>query len=462
MSSSLPAMSESVPLSPVEGMFWRLEEGAVGAFRVTVLFRLDGCVEGTFLARALLALQQRHPKLRAIIDQGPDGRPQYQFNQSVPPIPFEIKDYNQPELPWREETRRLLQIAFPEGGPLVMVTVLRNPSDSHSVLLVTAHHAIADGLSGIMLVDDLLTEYAKAESQSDQPASPSLPVVTASRAKSSGGWTGKYRLFRRFLRMQRAERSARQTGLPEAEGIPPQSQWVHWVFSRQDTIKIVRRCRKEQASLGGALVAAACCALMDCLSLPEAVFKCQFPLDLRETLLGSVGPVTAQDLGCFVSVMNAFYEVSRQPAFWDLARRAHQDLQNFVEYGGPSLYYNLAAATHSPLFARAAPTVMHPANKRVTLLATNYGVLNTSDMYGSLRPRECTLIFRNHTVGPSLVMEGLVMGQRLNIGMAADSLQPEFWENLHVAARRHLEAAVGILVDQDELASQRMSVAPQE
>ena len=50
---------------------------------------------------------------------------------------------------------------------------------------------------------------------------------------------------------------------------------------------------------------------MDCLSVPEAVFKCQFPLNLRDELVGPAGPLTVQDLGCFVSIMNEFYVVLR-------------------------------------------------------------------------------------------------------------------------------------------------------
>ena len=161
-----------------------------------------------------------------MIAQGGDGRLRYKFEQVAPPIPFEIKDYDEEEPPWREETRRLLQLGFPAAGPLAAVTVLRSQSRGCSELLLTAHHAIADGLSVIMLVDDLLTEYAKAEAHFEGLPRPALPFVTAPRAKPSGGWLGRLRLLRRFMRLQRQERRAHQTSLPEARGIPPQSQWV--------------------------------------------------------------------------------------------------------------------------------------------------------------------------------------------------------------------------------------------
>lgn len=443
MPSTIPKTLESVEpvlLSPVEALFWRLEEALVGSFRVTVLIRLDGCIEVDFLTAALQQLQRRHPKLRAAIVGGDHGRLHFKFDQVTPFIPFEVIDYDEDEAPWREETRRLMQGRFPAAGPLVAVTVLRNRSRGASELLLTAHHAIADGLSAIMLANDLLTEYGRAEAHIEETR-PVLPAVAAQRAKIPGGWLGRLRLFRRVIRLQRKEKRSRQSALPHARAIPPQSQWVHWVFFREDTLRLVRHCRKASASLGGVLVAAVCCGLMDCLPLPEAMFKCTIPFDLREALEGAEGPVTNQDLGCFASIMNEFYDVPRQSEFWDLARRAHQNHQAFAQLGGPAFNYNLAAVLTSRIFKFARSKLLASSTERVTLLATNYGVVDTCNTYGSLRPRACTLMLKNDLIGPSLVIEALVMGQQLNIGFAADGLDPAFWDQLELAVRRRLDAA---------------------
>ena len=432
----------SLLLSPAEGILWRLEENIVGAFRVTVILRVDGHVEEHILSSALRHLQRHHPKLRAAIEEGGDGRLRYRFADNGFPIPLEVKDYEEAELPWREETRRLMEIRFPSVGPRAAVSVLRCPSRCYSEVLLTVHHAVADGVSGIMLMDDLMTEYARVEADPEAPFRPALPAITAPRARTSNGWRGKLWLFRRFLGIQRIERSFRQTPLPQASNVSPQSQWVHWVFPREYTVALIRRCRKEKTSLGAVLVAASCCGLMDCLPLDEALFKCQFPFNIRDLLVGPAGPVTGQDLGCFASIMNSFYQVRQQPSFWNLARHIHQDQQAFVQQGGPASYYNLAAATATRLFQSIAPKLLPASDRRVTLLATNYGVLSMDQAYGSLSPRECTLTFKNDVVGPPLVMEALAMGQRLNVGFVGDGLDQAFWEKLHVAVRKHLDAAV--------------------
>jgi len=431
---------EPLLLSPIEAAFWRIEQQLNGAYRAVALFRLEGNIEANCLSAALGRLQCRHPKLRARVIQGGDGRLRYHFESEPRPIPFKIKDYTEPELPWREETCRLLEGGV-AGGSLAAVTILRCPSHHCFDLLFMVHHAIADGLSAIMLVHDLLTEYASIESEADLAPAPGLTAITAVRAKAAPGWWwNRLWLLRRFARLQREDRRSRQTPLPHVPDIAPQSQWTHWVFAPDATLRLIRRCRKHNTSLGGAIVAAVCAGLMDCLPVSMGVFKCQFPLDVREALKGPAGPVTDRDLGCFVSIMNEIYEVPRALEFWELAKRAHVALQDFVQHGGPSFNYNLAATASTRLFKRTAPRIM-TSDRRLTLLATNYGVLNVADTYGSLRLRECTLTFKNHANGPSLIAEGLVLGQRLNIGFVADGLEPAFWDRLQVAVRGHLEAA---------------------
>jgi hypothetical protein len=432
-----------LPLSPIEGAFWRLDKELAGAYRGVVLFRLDGLIEARILTVALRHLQHRHPKLRASVVQGDDGRLRYYFNLAPPPIPFQINDYEEEELPWREDTRRLFERGFPANGPLVAITVLRRVSRSYCEILLMAHHAIADGLSVIMLGHDLLAAYARAEAQMDQPPPPPLPAVTADHARFPGGWLNKLWLVRRFLRMQRLDK--RLKSLPHTGEIPSQSQWVHWVFTREDTTLLVRRCRREQTSLSGVLVSAVCCGIMDCLPVPVGLFKCQFALDVRKALQGPSGQVTDQDLGCFVSVMNEFYEVSREPEFWTIARQAHRSLEDFVKRGGPSFSYNLAAAAAGSLRGVASRALN--SESRLTLLANNYGVINVANAYGSLHPRQCTLTFNNQGLGPSLVIQGLVMGQRMNVGLAADGLDPAFWERLRIAIWGRLRADAGMRED---------------
>ena len=445
MPSDVPQIfqpEEPVLLSPIEEGFWR------GTLGVVLLLRLDGHVEADLLAESLQRLQHRHPKLRATIARGRDGKYRYQFDQVAQPIPFTITDYGDHELPWREEARRLLYLKPPPAGSLAAVTVLRSRSRGISELILSVHHGIADGRSAIMLAADLLTEYANVEAHLEGAERPAVvPVVSAARATVSAGWRSRLRLLRRFLRLHREEGRSSQTPLPEGHDIPPLSQWVHWVFSREDTLALIRRCRREQVSFNGMLVAAVFCGLMDCLPAPDGFFKWHSPFDVRDVLEGPAGPVAPRTLGVFAVFMKAHCRVSKQPVFWDLARRMHEDVQTFVQHGGPALGYNMTRVGTSRLFPpmqRVLERLLPSGSLRPTLFVTHYGVIDMRDAYGSLRPRACTLVFKgDEFTGPWPVAEGLVMGQQLNIGFAGDGLVPAFWERLQVSVRRHLDAAAG-------------------
>ncbi len=438
-----PVLVESpgpVLLSPCEGYFWRMEERLPGSHRNAAFFQLDGFIEESLFNAAVDHLQQRHPKLRAEVVRGADGRLRYDSGRVAPPIVREIKDYEGQECSWREETRRLLQLPIPDGVPFVAFTVFRNRELNKSVLIVATHHAIADGTSSMMLVDDLLTEYARIEEQSPAPPRPARELVSVARANETANWRNRWWLMRRFIGLRLEERRARQTRLPESAELQPDPQWEHWCFTREQTSTLVRRCRQEKASLLGAQVAAAYCSLIKCLPDSEALFRSQIPFNVRESTDGPAGKISAYDAGCFVSHMNEFHRVTKQTQFWDLARATTQSVIGFFYNGGPSLAYNLTALTEKQMLMQTASRLMPFEQKRPTMLVTNFGNFPMGEVYGSLRARGGITTFNNFVNGPSLGMAALTMGGRLNVGFSAHKLEPAFWRQLSQEFHGHLVA----------------------
>ena len=352
-------------------------------------------------------------------------------------------DYEEQECDWRQEARRLLQIPVPATGPFIAFSVFRNRALNRSVLIVSTHHAIADGVSAMMLVDDLLTEYARLETHSSEPARPALELVSVARAAETAGWRDRGRLARRFMRLRIEERRARQTLLPESKDLHPIPQWEHWVFSPEETSAVLRNCREEEASLAGALVSAAYCGLMKCLPASEGVFRSQIPFSVRRSSEGPAGKISAYDLGCFVSHMNEFHRVKKQHDYWDLARSASESIIEFVHNGGPALGYNLTSLSEKQMITQAYK-MMPAAEKRPTILVTNYGKvrMGEGETYGSLRALEGITTLNNFVNGPSLAMAALTMGGRLNIGFAAGNLEPAFWLRLRDEVRGYLDATI--------------------
>jgi len=440
------AANESFPvvLSPVESYFWRAEEQDRG-YRCAALVKLDGCTEAEPLAVALREIQRRHPKLRAAIVEGSDYRLRYHIACPAPPIPFEIRDFSGPEMPWRDTTREMLAAPFPDQGPYAAVTVLRNRSLACSEVILVGSHAFVDGMSALVLLSDLLAAYAKAEAEISTVEDPALPLISAPRALSAGSWRQHFRVLRRFRALRKIRQVMPGVMLPHDPSTPPLSQWMHWGFSPEDTLRIVRRCRREQVSVHCLLLASVFCSVRGLLGTSGRSFRFHSPFNVRTQLQGPDRPVQLQDLGCFMSNMNGLFPGDLEGDVWEVARYAQKDIESFKAMSGPSFGYNIASffynLTNLGRQLRLPAEWLSPREERVSLLATNYGVAPLQSAYGSLRTRACTLMFKNDSVGAHLVAEALVLGQELNVGFAASGLTASAWESLHTEVWGYLSTA---------------------
>ena len=479
MSVNSASSRKPVQLSPVESYFWRFD-GDLTEFRVCTLCRLEGRIEESVLETALLGLQRRHPKLQARITQTADGTLFYAFPEPTPRIPYAVREYDGIHFPWREETRRVLESPFQAGGPLASVVVLRSRTHPYSELLFCSTHAFTDGLSSLTLAENLLNEYAKAECRVDTTSDPVMRIISGWYVRSNAGWRGPWKLLRRFARLKRTERRTQLSLPPHDPSVAPLSQWVHWVLSAEETIQLVRRLRTKKTSLNAVLITAVFFALRDTISRSDALFRYQLPFNVREWLKEPTGPVTSQDIGCFITNMNGFVKLEQKSSFWEVARNTHEETEYFVTHGGPTFSFNSAAFLYDlstrcrRLFGRSPRVSPAAEAQRVTMLANNYGVVPIRKEYGSLRVRSCNLMFKNQNAGPALILQALVVGQELNLGLAADRFDPTVWDRLHKAVLSYLRHAAGSdghaapshhqtgSANQVEVLPQRIKVAAQE
>jgi hypothetical protein len=386
------------------------------------------------LRAALGSLQQRHPKLRARIVESGGGRHAFEVSGDRPPIPFELRDIGSGDLPWQEESGRLLGARIdPSRDPLVRVVVLRASARDRCILILMAHHAIGDGRSVLRLVDDLFGYYADAERSAAAPVA-SLSIATAPRARPSGTvWTRLVQSAALFRR-RRENRRADWTWLPQGASAPPHRMWDHFVLTERETAALAMRCRREKAALYGALYAAAGRGLMAALERPTVRFKCRFPIDIRRDLVSASGPITDQHLGNFISGYEAVYDLDDRSAFWSLARRVRRDVDCFTVEGGPSLVYNFIRFIRIPY--------VPPTLRRGTILVNSYGVVDLRDRYGSLGVEELSIVFNNVSAGPSLLIQGLVVQRRLNVSLSMIDVSEAFWERARGAVRNEIQEAI--------------------
>lgn len=437
MSTAVPTEStDSFQLSALDEYFCDIEDRFDGAGRVALVLRLEGTVEPGLLRASLSGVQTRHPKLGTTIAKGADGHRHY-LPGTAGAIPLTIIDVDDDEFPRRDQTRALLDSPLGiDGNAPAAVSIVRDRSRDQSDLIIVAHHAVADGLSLIAIADDLLSQYATLEQQEQLDPIVSLPLITRVAVAKSPGVLDKIRLLARLLRVRRENRRCRWTSLPEADpgAIKPLAQWQHWVFDKKVTAALIRSCRERDVSLTAVLLAAAICGLMDCIQSGTARFKCRIPIDVRAELDSPTGSLTDHDLGCFVSEFQTIYLLEGPNAVWNVAEMAHRDVERFVRLGGPSFLYGLAS--------NLKPGMGQRCDKRGTVFVTSFGKLSLQSRYGSLKPLYFTGLFKHDSAGPLLIIEAFVLRRQLNLGISAASLDAEFWQDLQVAMRRHLEITI--------------------
>jgi hypothetical protein len=117
---------------------------------------IEGTVDAATLRPALDQVRERHPILQARIAH--DEELGTVFHKSGRPIELKMI-YAGRDADWRPAVERELQRPMGNGSDaLLRVTALRAPGVTTIVL--TLHHAIADGLSAVWMLHDLLSALA--------------------------------------------------------------------------------------------------------------------------------------------------------------------------------------------------------------------------------------------------------------------------------------------------------------
>ncbi|MEV4298514.1 non-ribosomal peptide synthetase/MFS transporter [Microbispora rosea] len=145
------------PLSHAQERLWFLEQYAPGTTAYTVAFavRLDGGeIDDAALERALIEVARRHESLRTRFVTTDDGTPEIVLDDE-PVVELRLSESDDPATV-REEVQAELDRPFDlAAGPLLRLLLVRLGAREH-VLLLTMHHAVTDGWSCDILVEELL------------------------------------------------------------------------------------------------------------------------------------------------------------------------------------------------------------------------------------------------------------------------------------------------------------------
>ncbi|WP_328854478.1 amino acid adenylation domain-containing protein [Microbispora hainanensis] len=145
------------PLSHAQERLWFLEQYAPGTTAYTVPFavRLDGDeIDGEALERALAEVARRHESLRTRFVTTDDGTPEIVLDDE-PVVELRLTEADDPAAAREEVQAQLVRPFDLATGPLVRLLLVRLGAREH-VLLLTMHHAVTDGWSCDIVLEELL------------------------------------------------------------------------------------------------------------------------------------------------------------------------------------------------------------------------------------------------------------------------------------------------------------------
>lgn len=147
MNNTSLAPNSSRRLGAFEELFWLYDLASPAHFAVTA--EIQGRTDPSEWRRALDVLQRRHPMMAVSIDSAT------RHFQRAPNSPIPLRVISESTATWIDELRREIATPFiADKAPLIRATLLHQRDCA--VLILVAHHSIADGLSLIFAVRDLL------------------------------------------------------------------------------------------------------------------------------------------------------------------------------------------------------------------------------------------------------------------------------------------------------------------
>jgi NRPS condensation-like uncharacterized protein len=420
------------PLSGMERWHWLLDRAA--PMNVVFVARVAGRFNRARLQRALDVAAAHYPLMTARIEPADPPR----FVSCEHRVPLRALEWRPDD--WRSTAvEELNQRIVAIKGPLVRAVLL--DGKSRSDLLLSFHLAVADGLSGAHLLDEVLSVYgggarstAPAAEALDPPLETALGSPVAALLATLRELPGRYRL----------------APLPAHRRAPPEHRQTALLDARVPAHRIERlaeRAGKRGSSVHGALVAALLLSIGAELRGRSHARRdnlgCVTPVDLRRRCELPPGM-----LGTLISQVVSSHRVHYDTLFWDLAADVSEQLRRATANGTALAYACLKERMHAPIDeARRARRVRRSERyNRTAAVVNNLGRLEFYSRYGDVTvERLGFLVSANVHVGTSIVLSSVTLDDTctLNFTFAEPLVATEAAQRLVDATLSRLDEAAG-------------------
>ncbi len=395
-------------LGLVENLFATLH--SMGAMLYVNIVSIQGIISFDLLRSAIDLLQKRHPLLQVHLQELDDGC----FfcadgTLTIPAIAIE----RQHEQQWLEIAENELRQKFSgEFTPLCRITLLQSSTQPYkNELIVTFHHAIADGISVLHLIHELLSYYQQLVENTPIPKVESLPLLPSleqllqkslaevNAADFTPAKPIETTSSPNLLIQQMAAVSDRQTRL-----IPHE-------LDQYLTLQIKNRCRTEQTTVHGILCAAMMMSCAQKLSSQTPILvSCSSSINLRSSCSPTVEP---SYLGCFIANVTTTHHADPKANIWDLARECQSNILRSVQNKIPHYQASNAELLNKYQPAFLAQVAEHNMGRNTTTHVSNLGQCDLKAVYGSIRLESFYFASGLNLVGTCFWLGTVTINQKL-------------------------------------------------
>jgi Condensation domain len=225
------------PLGSFEELLWQMDKRS--PLHATLAAHVDGSAIEEWRS-ALDQTRQRHPLWSAVIAQTEDGAPFFQ-TMHHPGVALRVLEDEFAQA-WEREVARELSLRIDaENGPLIRAVLMH--TDSSSMLILSAHHSICDGMSLAFAMRDVLQALSGSKLNKLSLHSSQEHMIGICSEPRAQRWSGL-----------RPEMTLALTVYRSSSSIIPEVRSLQFSYALTDALR--KRVRQEKTTVHAALVAA--------------------------------------------------------------------------------------------------------------------------------------------------------------------------------------------------------------
>jgi hypothetical protein len=351
-------------LGAMERLFWFMDQNHPA--HLTVTAEVKGFTKVQNWRDALDAVQRCHPVLSTSINRNKEGQPAL-YQVDAAPIPLRVVD-GSVQGRWELEVDREMAVPFAlDQAPLIRSVLIHKPQSA--VLILIAHHAIADGMALVFLIRDLIQVLSGGQIEA-------LPFSSAAEELLSKLPKGE----------ETVQAAASQAGAPQTEpalyreddGLAPRV--AARKLGKNLTATLKERARREGTTVQGALCAALVLAGRKTSSTwRKQTVRVISPINVR-AFLGA-----GEACGLYLTGGMVPFQPGDSRTFWELARFAKKEFSRSHTFQSLSTsLHGLEAIMTKDMDVETAAQFAAVAFAR-DLMVSNLGQMPFESEFGTLK-----------------------------------------------------------------------------